>query len=61
VTGIVEESEVGRVTVEQDLGHGGVVGPDPKQAIQVETQDVAEVRLDDPAVCHDQQVSIEVA
>jgi hypothetical protein len=60
VTGIVEESEVGRVTVEQDLGHGGVVRLDPKQAIQVETQDMAQVDLDHAAVRHDKKVPIDV-
>jgi hypothetical protein len=51
---------MGRVTVEQDLGHGGVVGPDPKQAIQVEAQDMAQVDLDHAAVGHDKEAPIDV-
>ena len=51
---------MGRVTVEQDLGHGGVVRLDPKQAIQVETQDMAQVDLDHAAVRHHKDVPLYV-
>jgi len=61
VTGIVKKGKVGCFADEENLGQSGVVGLDPKQAIQVEAQDMAQVDLDHAAVGHDKEIPIDVS
>ena len=61
MAGVVEEGEVGGLPAEDDLGQRGVVRFDAEQAVEVEAEDVAQVRLDDAAMRHHEQVSIEVS